>query len=157
MQKKKQIEITIYTDGGCSKNPGGKGGIGVVLLHKKARKELSQGYIATTANRMELRAVIEAFKAIKTNDCFITLFSDSEYVVRPLSTDKISKWRRENFKGKKNADLWKELLPLIDKHTCRFIWVRGHAETVENNRCDKLATMAMKSNNLIPDHGYEVF
>lgn len=157
MQKKKQIEVTIYTDGGCQRNPGGKGGIGVVLLHKKARKEISQGYIATTNNRMELMAVIEGFKALKGRDFNVTVFSDSQYVIDPIMKGWLSKWRQKGFAGKKNVDLWKELHTLISAHTVRFVWVRGHDCTVENNRCDQLATLAMKSNNLIPDHGYEVF
>ncbi len=69
----------------------------------------------------------------------------------------LSRWRQKGFAHKKNPDLWKETHYLISAHTVQFIWVKGHAETVENNRCDELASIAMRSKNLIPDNGYEVF
>lgn len=102
-----------------------------------------------------IQAVREAFRSLKGDDYFVTVFSDSQYVVNPISKNWLTTWRAKNFRGKANADLWKELIPLMAKHQTRFIWVRGHAETVENNRCDQLATLGMKSNNLIPDHGYK--
>lgn len=150
----KKNEVTIYTDGGCQRNPGGKGGIGIVLLCRNARKEISIGYESTTNNRMELRAAIEGLKALKMEGMTVTLFSDSQYVVNSVEKGWVFRWQRNGWKKSKNVDLWREILQLLKKHTVRFIWVRGHDCTVENNRCDKLATQAMRSTDLLPDTGY---
>ena len=107
-------QITIYTDGACSGNPG-KGGWAAILLYKGHRKDLSKGYRLTTNNRMELMAVIEALKSIKNKDIPVVVYSDSQYVVDSINKGYIYNWMKKNFKNVKNADLWKELIYLIDR------------------------------------------
>ena len=145
--------IKIFTDGSSRGNPG-PGGYGVVMLYKGNRKELSQGYIITTNNRMELTAVIKALEAIKKNSIKITIYSDSKYVVESVEKGWVWNWGRKKFKKKKNIDLWKQFIPLYKKFNIKFIWVKGHAGIKENERCDKLANLA-QSSNLINDTGYK--
>ncbi len=140
--------VTIYTDGACSGNPG-VGGYGVVLLYGSARKELSEGYQLTTNNRMELLAVIKGLEALK-EPCQVTLYSDSKYVVDAIEKKWVKKWQANGWKRNQkemalNVDLWQRLLPLLEKHTVTFIWVKGHANNVENERCDFLARQAIAS------------
>src|SRR5689334_69053 len=135
-------DITIYTDGSSRGNPG-PGGYGVILMSGTHRKELSQGYRLTTNNRMELMAVIAGLKALKKTGCRVTIYSDSQYVVKAVEEGWLANWIRTNFKGgKKNADLWTAFYELSKKHSLRFKWVRGHADNPLNNRCDELATEA---------------
>jgi len=134
--------VEIYTDGACSGNPG-IGGWGVVLRYKDTEKELSGGEINTTNNRMELTAVIEALKALKTA-CNITLYTDSKYVMNGitewLENWKKNGWKTSNKKGAvKNIDLWQTLDELVLKHEIRWVWVKGHAGHIENERVDTLA------------------
>jgi ribonuclease HI len=136
----KQVEI--FTDGACSGNPG-KGGWGAVLRYNGAEKELCGGATETTNNRMELTAVIEALRALK-EPCEVTLTTDSKYVVDAIEKSwvyswKQNGWRKADKKPALNVDLWEMLLPLLEKHTVTFIWVKGHAGHPENERCDKLA------------------
>ena len=136
----KQVEI--FTDGACSGNPG-KGGWGAVLRYNGAEKELCGGAVETTNNRMELTAVIEALRALK-EPCKVTLTTDSKYVVDAIEKSwvyswKQNGWRKADKKPALNVDLWEMLLPLLEKHTVTFIWVKGHAGHPENERCDKLA------------------
>jgi ribonuclease HI len=145
--------IKIFTDGSSRGNPG-PGGYGVVMLYKGNRKELSQGYIITTNNRMELTAVIKALEAIKKNSIKITIYSDSKYVVESVEKGWVWNWGEKKFKKKKNIDLWKQFIPLYKKFNIKFIWVKGHAGIKENERCDKLANLA-QSSNLINDTGYK--
>jgi ribonuclease HI len=146
--------ITIYTDGASRGNPG-RGGYGVILLSGQHRKELSQGYRLTTNNRMELMGVIAALQALKKEGMNITIYSDSQYIVKAVEEGWLKNWIATNFKGgKKNPDLWRQFHELAKKHTIRFVWVRGHADNPLNNRCDELATMAADSGNLIEDTGY---
>jgi len=147
-------EITIYTDGAARGNPG-RGGYGTILMYGDQRKELSQGYSHTTNNRMEIMAVIAGLKALKKEGLNVTVYSDSQYVVKAVEEGWLNNWIKTNFKGgKKNPDLWKEFYELSQKHHVRFKWVRGHADNPLNNRCDELATAAADSTNLIPDEGY---
>jgi ribonuclease HI len=146
-------EITIYTDGGCEGNPG-PGGYGAVLIFGKHRKEISGGYRLTTNNRMELSAVIEALKALK-EPCKVKLYSDSEYVVSAMTQGWVQKWIKKRWKKVKNPDLWKQLLELTAQHQVEFNWVKGHAGTPENERCDQLAVAASRLQNLPPDIVYE--
>ena len=151
MQEK---SITIYTDGAARGNPG-PGGYGVILMSGNHRKELSQGYKLTTNNRMELMAVIEGLKALKKEGMNVTIYSDSQYVVKAVEEGWLNNWIKTNFKkGKKNVDLWKEYYQLSQKHNIKFVWVRGHADNPYNNRCDELATEAADGNNLLADEGY---
>ncbi len=148
-------ELDIYTDGACSGNPG-KGGYGAVLLYKGARKELSQGYKNTTNNRMEMLAVIKALEALKV-PCKVTLYSDSKYVVDSIIKGWVYGWKKKNWiksdkKKALNVDLWERMLELLKIHNVTFVWVKGHADNVENERCDELARGAIASGNLIEDN-----
>ena len=141
-------QVTIYTDGACSGNPG-PGGWGAVLLSGIHRKEISGGDPQTTNNRMELTAAIEALKALNASSQ-IDLYTDSTYVKKGI-TEWIVNWKKNNWKrrsGKrflpvKNADLWRELDRLVAEHDVTFHWVEGHAGDEENERCDELARGAI--------------
>jgi ribonuclease HI len=121
------------------------------------RKELSQGYRKTTNNRMELMAVIAGLEAMKKQGLRITIYSDSQYVVKAVKEGWLNKWLATNFaKGKKNKDLWVKFYNLSTKHTLQFVWVKGHADNPYNNRCDELATTAADGKDLLVDVGYEM-
>ena len=146
--------ITIYTDGSAKGNPG-NGGYGTVLMYKNHRKELSEGFRMTTNNRMELLAVIKGLEELKVEGIPVTIYSDSKYVVDAVTKGWIWNWQKKGFKDKKNVDLWKKYIPLHLKYKPRFVWVRGHAGNVENERCDRLAVAAAESGQLQVDKGYE--
>ncbi|MCD2426198.1 ribonuclease HI [Niabella pedocola] len=147
--------ITIYTDGAARGNPG-PGGYGVLLMYGKHLKELSGGFRRTTNNRMELMAVIEGLKTLKTTELPVTIYSDSQYVVNSVTKGWLNNWVRTDFKGgKKNKDLWTQYYHLAKKFQIRFVWVKGHADNPYNNRCDELATTAADGRNLPEDIGYE--
>ncbi len=150
-------KVVIYTDGGCSGNPG-PGGYGAVLLYGAHRKELSAGYRRTTNNRMELRACIAALHCLK-RPSDVVLYSDSQYVVKGITLGWARKWRgrgwkRSNGEMAENIDLWAELLELCEKHRVEFVWVRGHMGTAENERCDRLAVAAAQQPDLPADPGF---
>lgn len=148
-------EITIYTDGASRGNPG-PGGFGVILMFGKHRKELSGGFKKTTNNRMELMAVIEGLKALKTKDIPITVYSDSQYVVNAVTKGWLFNWIKTDFKGgKKNKDLWLQYYKLAQPLRIKFTWVKGHADNPFNNRCDELATEAADGKDLKIDQGFE--
>ena len=151
-------QVTIYTDGSCRPTNPGSGGYGCVLLFGEYRKELSQGYRKTTNNRMELLAVIRGLSALK-EPCEVTVYSDSNYVVRPYAEGWLRKWQMNNWKsGKKpiaNPDLWKQFAALARKHKVTLCWVRSHNGNKENERCDELAGLAARGKNLIFDEEYE--
>jgi ribonuclease HI len=120
------------------------------------RKELSQGYRLTTNNRMELMAVIAGLEALKKEGMIVTVYSDSQYVVKAVEQGWLKNWLATDFKGgKKNKDLWTAFSKLAQKHKLKFVWVKGHANNPYNNRCDELATAAADGGNLLPDTGYE--
>ena len=151
-------EVEIYTDGACSGNPG-KGGYGVVLLYQGKRKELSDGFSKTTNNRMEILAVIKGLEALK-EPCKVRLYSDSKYVVDAMEKGWVNKWRQNGWKRNKtemasNVDLWIRLLTLLETHQVQFVWVKGHAANIENERCDTLARQAILGGNLKKDDIYE--
>lgn len=148
-------ELVIYTDGSSRGNPG-PGGYGAIMMYAGKSKELSAGYRRTTNNRMELLAVIAALEALNRDGLKITIYSDSQYVVKAVKEGWLKKWIATNFAGgKKNKDLWLRYHQLSQKHNISFVWVKGHAENVYNNRCDVLATSAADGRNLQVDHGYE--
>jgi len=148
-------ELTMYTDGASRGNPG-PGGYGTILFWGGHRKELSQGYKRTTNNRMELMAVIAGLEALKRDGLKITIYSDSQYVVKAWEQGWLKNWIATNFKGgKKNKDLWLQFYELAKKNTIRFVWVRGHADNTYNNRCDELATAAADGDHLLVDEGFE--
>lgn len=146
--------ITIYTDGSSLGNPG-PGGYGIVLISGRFRKELSAGFRLTTNNRMELLAVCVALEALKIEGSDVTIYSDSKYVVDAVTQRWVFGWARKGFTGKKNPDLWQRFLNVYRRHNVRFVWVKGHAETVENNRCDILAVAAANGDHLYEDVGYQ--
>ncbi|MEX2483857.1 MAG: ribonuclease HI [Brumimicrobium sp.] len=148
------MSISIFTDGAARGNPG-PGGYGVVLRFNKKEKELSQGYRLTTNNRMELLAVIVALEALKTTSHQVTIYSDSKYVVDAIEKGWVFNWQKKGFKGKKNIDLWQRYLPLHTKFKPRYVWVKGHAGHLENERCDELAVNAADHGVLKVDEGYE--
>ncbi len=145
--------ITIYTDGAARGNPG-PGGYGVVLLSGQHRKELSDGYKLTTNNRMELLAVIVGLETLKIPGSIVTIYTDSKYVADAVEKGWLWGWVKKRFKGKKNADLWTRFIPAYKKHQVKFVWVKGHANIPENERCDELAVDASFLPVLKEDVGY---
>jgi len=140
-------EVTIYTDGACSGNPG-PGGWAAILMAGGAKKELSGGEKDTTNNRMELMAVIEGLNALK-RPCKVDIYSDSAYVVNAFEQNWIDNWIRNGWKNSAkaevaNSDLWKRLLELTSTHNVTFHKVKGHADNEFNNRCDELAVAEWK-------------
>lgn len=146
--------IEIFTDGAAKGNPG-PGGYGVILRYKGKERELAKGFRRTTNNRMELLAVIEALRKVKTTDIPITVYSDSSYVVDAIEKKWLSSWIKKGYKGKKNVDLWQELVPLLQKFKPKFIWVRGHNGHPENERCDILAVRAAEQAPFHVDEAFE--
>ena len=141
-------EVTIYTDGACSGNPG-PGGWGAILMLGENRKEISGGKKDTTNNVMELTAVIEALKLLK-RPCKVDLYSDSAYVVNAFLQNWILGWIKNGWKNSskeevKNKELWQELFSLTKIHDVTFHKVKGHADNEYNNRCDELARNAIKN------------
>ncbi len=146
--------ITIYTDGSALGNPGA-GGYGVVLLSGIYRKELSQGFTLTTNNRMELMAVCVGLETLKNEGSNVTIYSDSKYVVDAVEKRWVFGWEKKGYKDKKNPDLWQRFLRIYRKHSVKFVWVKGHASNVENNRCDELAVAAANARaSHLTDVGY---
>ena len=140
-------EVQIYTDGACSGNPG-PGGWGAVLMYGQHIKEMSGAEPNTTNNRMELQAAISALSSLKEG-CKVTLYSDSAYLVNCFKQGWYKGWLKNGWKNSKgqpveNQDLWKELLRLMDIHQVEYVKVKGHADNKWNNRCDELATGAIK-------------
>lgn len=135
-------KVDIYTDGACSGNPG-PGGWGTILIYNGHEKEMSGGEAETTNNKMELTAVIKGLAALK-EPCDVTVTTDSKYVCDAINQGWLSKWVTNNWRkaDKKpvlNVDLWEQLLPLLNKHNVSFVWVKGHNDHPQNERCDKLA------------------
>lgn len=140
-------EVTIYTDGACSGNPG-PGGWGAILMLGENRKEISGGSADTTNNIMELTAVIEALKILK-RPCKVKVYSDSAYVVNAFLQKWIYGWIKKNWKtaggdSVKNKELWQELYSLTKVHDVTFNKVKGHADNEFNNRCDEMAVAESK-------------
>ena len=148
------MSITIYTDGSAKGNPG-SGGYGIVMISGNHRKEISEGFRITTNNRMELLAVIIALEKVKKPKSDITIYSDSRYVVDAVKKKWVFNWEKNNFKKKKNPDLWIRFLKVYKRHNVSFIWIKGHSNNIENERCDTLAVKAAESKNLKKDNWYE--
>jgi ribonuclease HI len=136
--------IEIFTDGAASGNPG-PGGYGVIMRSGAHYKEISGGFRMTTNNRMELLAVIEGLKAIKTPGAQVMVTSDSKYVIDSVEKKWVFGWVKIGFKGKKNKDLWMRFLDVYKKHQVAFTWIKGHNLHPENERCDELAVAASKN------------
>lgn len=154
------MNVDIYTDGSARGNPDGPGGYGTVLVYVdkngvEHRREFSGGFKKTTNNRMELMAAIIGLEAL-VRPCNITLYSDSQYLVKAFQDHWIDGWIMKGWKrGKnepvKNVDLWKRMLKAKEPHNVTFKWVKGHAGHPMNERCDELATSAADGDNLIDD------
>ncbi|HHX76860.1 MAG TPA: ribonuclease HI [Firmicutes bacterium] len=142
-------EVIVYTDGACSGNPG-PGGWGALLIYGNHRRELSGYERETTNQRMELKAAVEALKAIK-EPCRIKLYSDSAYLVNAFNKSWFAAWEKNKWLTAKktpvaNEDLWRELLALAQKHEIKWIKVKGHGSNEGNNRCDELAREEITKN-----------
>ena len=146
-------EITIYTDGASSGNPG-PGGYGVVLISGKHRLEKSEGFRLTTNNRMELLAVITGLEALKIKGSKVVVYTDSKYVSDAVEKGWVFQWESKGFKKKKNPDLWTRFLKIYRKHDVRFVWIKGHNNNPENELCDRLAVDASSRPLLLEDTGY---
>ena len=156
------MHVDIYTDGAARGNPDGPGGYGCVIQYTDPKgilheRELSQGYIRTTNNRMELMAAIAGLEAL-IRPCEVTLYSDSQYLVNAFNLHWIDSWQKKGWKrGKndpvKNVDLWQRLLAAMKPHQVEFVWVRGHNGHELNERCDRLATGAADGEKLMEDPG----
>lgn len=145
MSKLKNVEI--YTDGSCSGNPG-PGGWAAILRYMGRELEISGGEALTTNNRMELAAVIQGLKALKSK-CRVTVYTDSQYVANGINKNWATKWRdngwiKSDKKPALNADLWDELLNELSNHEYKFEWVNGHSGHPENERCDTMAVQQSK-------------
>ncbi len=148
--------VDIWTDGASKGNPG-PGGYGAVIKYVdksgiEKRLELKEAFESTTNNKMELLSAIVALEKLK-EPCEVTLTSDSKYLVDAFNQDWISEWIDTDFRrGKttevKNIDLWERLIDLTKIHKIKFVWVKGHADNVENERCDALANEAIKEKGL---------
>lgn len=134
-------QVTIYTDGACSGNPG-PGGWGVLLVWNGHEREIYGGEAETTNNRMELMAALTALNILK-EPCSIDLYTDSKYVRDGILTWiegwKKNGWRTASRKPVKNAELWQQLDAARARHEIRWHWVKGHAGHPENERVDELA------------------
>ena len=144
-------QVTIYTDGACSGNPG-PGGWGAILIYKDTQLELSGYEARTTNNRMELLAPIQALRKLK-EPCAVQVYSDSAYLVNAFRQHWLENWVRRNWvksdkKPVENQDLWKEILDLTKMHQIEWIKVKGHADNPLNNRCDELATGEIKQHRM---------
>ncbi|MBE5966390.1 MAG: ribonuclease HI [Lachnospiraceae bacterium] len=154
------MNVTIYTDGSARGNPDGPGGYGTVLIYidsmgTEHKREYSAGYKKTTNNRMELMAAIAGLEAL-TKPCNVTLYSDSQYLVKAFNEKWLEGWIKKGWKrGKnepvKNVDLWKRLLKAMEPHQVAFHWVKGHNGHPMNERCDELATTAADGSDLLED------
>lgn len=139
-------QVTLYTDGACSGNPG-IGGYAGILIYGDIQKEYNGAEASTTNNRMEVLAVIVGLKRLKY-PCKVEVYSDSAYTVNAFSEKwiygwKKSGWKKANGKPVLNEDLWRELYDLTVVHEVTFHKVAGHADNALNNRCDELARAAI--------------
>ena len=146
LKRMSKFHVTLYSDGGCKPNPG-PGGWAAILKSGSRRKTLSGGCRRTTNNRMELRAVIEGFKALKQPGLTVQIVSDSRYVTESIARRWLDRWAAQRFRKagglRENADLWAELRELMAPHTVSTHWIRGHAGHRENERCKRLPIQAV--------------
>ena len=151
MEEKTFVEI--YTDGACSGNPG-NGGYGAIIKFVDSKgqaheKELTDGFLKTTNNRMELLAPIVALEAL-TKPCKVDLYSDSKYLTDAFNQHWLESWEKRGWKTAdkkpvKNLELWQRLLKAMEKHEVKYIWVKGHNGHAYNERCDRLAVESSKT------------
>jgi len=134
--------VKLFSDGSCLGNPGA-GGWAYILQYGDAIKKASGAEAMTTNNQMELTAAIMGLSALK-QPCRVELFTDSEYVVKAINSW-LAKWVVTDFKGKKNADLWRRYLSAAAPHEIRASWVKGHAGHPQNEECDAMARAAAEA------------
>ncbi|MEC8090305.1 MAG: ribonuclease HI [Bacteroidota bacterium] len=149
--------VNLYTDGAARGNPG-PGGYGLILEWEGTpyKKIYAQGYIHTTNNRMELKAVIKGLQLLKQSPLDVVVYTDSKYVSEAVEKKWVFSWEKKKFKNKKNADLWKEFLEQYRKHRVRMEWIKGHNQHPQNESCDKMAVEASKkTESQIEDVGYQ--
>lgn len=139
--------VNVWTDGSCYLNERGRGGYGALIIHGDIKEELYGGYLYTTNNRAELIAVLVALSTL-IEPCKVNIYSDSKYVIQPVDKKWIYNWVKKDFKGIKNSDLWKELLPYLEYHQITFEWCKSHAGNIGNIRADELADMGASLPNL---------
>ena len=154
MAKDNNNTVYAFSDGSALGNPG-PGGYGVVLKYGDNLKELSQGYVHTTNNRMELMGAIMALESLKERQR-VVLTTDSQYVINGIEKGWARKWRANGWMRNRkeralNPDMWERLLRAVDRHEVSFNWVRGHMGHPENERCDELANGAARGSDLIED------
>lgn len=150
-------KIELFTDGACSGNPG-RGGYGIILKYGNNTKEISEGFYLTTNNRMELLAAIIGLEALK-EPCEVDLYSDSKYLTDAINKGWLISWQSRGWKKADkspvlNVDLWQRLLPLLEKHSITWHWLKGHDGHPENERCDLLARTAYGGESLSEDTLY---
>ncbi|GMB10429.1 MAG: ribonuclease HI [Candidatus Improbicoccus devescovinae] len=143
-------KVKIFTDGACSGNPG-PGGWGAILKYESIIKEISGFDPETTNNRMELTAIIRALELLKW-PCEVFFYSDSQYIINALCKNWLYTWEKNGWKRAKNKDvlnidLWKIFINLYKMHKIKPVWIKGHSGHLENERCDVLATNAIKNIN----------
>ena len=142
--------VTIYTDGACSGNPG-KGGYCAILMANGKEKIISGGEKDTTNNKMELMATIEGLKALKQK-CTVDIYTDSAYVCNAFILGWIPNWIKNNWKNSNkkevaNKQLWLELIALCGYHNVNWHKVKGHSDNINNNRCDEIARKKIEKIN----------
>ncbi len=147
IEEKKLPEITIYTDGACLGNPG-PGGWAAIIKGEKEYKEIWGGEKNTTNNRMELTAIIEALKTLKSSHN-VKLITDSKYIYNAITQKWLERWQKNNWissskKKVKNRDLWEKISELFKKHNITIEWIPAHKGIKENERCDRLAKKAAR-------------
>lgn len=149
-------KVNIYTDGCCKKNPG-PGGCGIILEYNGKEKIIKEGWKLTTNNRAELSAVIIALKALK-EPCEIVLTTDSKYVTDAINKKWLDNWVKKGWRNSTgslpNKDLWEQLYNLLKIHKVDFVWVKGHNNHPQNERCDALANEVVNEGNLKIDSNY---
>jgi formyltetrahydrofolate-dependent phosphoribosylglycinamide formyltransferase len=149
--------VNLYTDGAARGNPG-PGGYGLILEWQGTpyKRTYAQGFIHTTNNRMELKAVIKGLQLLKQSPLDVVVYTDSKYVSEAVEKKWVFGWEKKNFKNKKNVDLWKEFLEQYRKHRVRMEWIKGHNQHPQNESCDKMAVEASKkTESQIEDVGYQ--
>lgn len=125
-----------------------------MMQYGQHRKELSKGFRLTTNNRMELLAVVDALKELKRRDLDVLIYTDSQYVAHAVEKGWLLNWMKKGFRNKKNVDLWRDYIEVSKGLHLKFIWIKGHAGHIENERCDQLAVQASMSPKHI-DLAYE--
>lgn len=133
------MKVQIFSDGSSRNNPG-VSGYGTILVYGNYRKEISEGFKLSTNNRMELLGVIKGLEALKKDNLDVEITTDSKYVSDSINKGWLFNWEKQNFKDRKNSDLWKRFLTSYRKHNVKMIWIKGHNSHPENERCDILAT-----------------